>query len=75
MDLLQGTLDVLILKTLSWEPMHGYAISRWIRRRTDDVLTVEDAHLDQLLRADAYIVTRQARMPAPPKAHVSRKFN
>src|SRR5688500_5231549 len=32
MDLLQGTLDVLILKTLSWEAMHGYAISRWIRQ-------------------------------------------
>ena len=38
MDLLQGTLDVLILKTLSWDPMHGYAISRWIRQRTDNVL-------------------------------------
>jgi len=49
MDLLQGTLDVLILKTLSWEPMHGYAISRWIRHRTDDVLTVEDAALYQAL--------------------------
>jgi len=49
MDLLQGTLDVLILKTLSWEPMHGYAISRWIRQRTDNVLTVEDAALYQAL--------------------------
>ena len=49
MDLLQGTLDVLILKTLSWNPMHGYAISRWIRRTTDEVLTVEDAALYQAL--------------------------
>ena len=49
MDLLQGTLDVLILKTLSWEAMHGYAISRWIRQRTDAVLTVEDAALYQAL--------------------------
>ena len=49
MDLLQGTLDVLILKTLSWEAMHGYAISRWIRQRTDNVLTVEDAALYQAL--------------------------
>jgi transcriptional regulator len=48
-DLLQGTLDVLILKTLSWEAMHGYAISRWIRQRTDNVLTVEDAALYQAL--------------------------
>jgi PadR family transcriptional regulator PadR len=49
LDLLQGTLDVLILKTLSWGPMHGYAVSRWIRERTDDVLTVEDAALYQAL--------------------------
>jgi PadR family transcriptional regulator, regulatory protein PadR len=49
MDLLQGTLDVLILKTLSWEAMHGYAISRWIRQRTDQVLSVEDAALYQAL--------------------------
>jgi PadR family transcriptional regulator PadR len=49
LDLLQGTLDVLILKTLSWGPMHGYAVSRWIRQRTDDVLAVEDAALYQAL--------------------------
>jgi transcriptional regulator len=49
LDLLQGTLDVLILKTLSWQPMHGYAVSRWIRQRTDDVLAVEDAALYQAL--------------------------
>ena len=45
LDLLQGTLDVLIMKTLSWQPMHGYGVSRWIRERTGDVLTVEDAAL------------------------------
>jgi PadR family transcriptional regulator, regulatory protein PadR len=49
LDLLQGTLDVLILKTLSWGPMHGYAVSRWIRQRTDGVLGVEDAALYQAL--------------------------
>ena len=49
LDLLQGTLDVLILKTLSWQPMHGYGVSRWIRQRTDDVLLVEDAALYQAL--------------------------
>ncbi len=47
--LLQGTLDVLILKTLSWQPMHGYAVSRWIRARSDDALLVEDAALYQAL--------------------------
>jgi transcriptional regulator len=49
LDLLQGTLDVLILKTLSWQPMHGYAVSRWIRQRTEGVLAVEDAALYQAL--------------------------
>ena len=47
--LLQGTLDVLILKTLSWQPMHGYAVSRWIRSRSGDTLSVEDAALYQAL--------------------------
>jgi len=49
LDLLQGTLDVLILRTLTWAPMHGYGISRWIRDRTDGVLTVENAALYQAL--------------------------
>jgi transcriptional regulator len=47
--LLQGTLDVLILKTLSWQPMHGYAVSRWIRARSADALSVDDAALYQAL--------------------------
>jgi PadR family transcriptional regulator, regulatory protein PadR len=49
LDLLQGTLDVLVLRTLAWGQMHGYAVSRWIRERTDDVLRVEDAALYQSL--------------------------
>ncbi|MEJ7811506.1 MAG: PadR family transcriptional regulator [Gemmatimonadaceae bacterium] len=48
-NLLQGTVDVLILKTLSWQPMHGFAVSRWIRQRTDGVLGLEDAALYQAL--------------------------
>lgn len=49
MDVLQGTLDLLILKTLGWGPMHGYGVSRWIHERTDNVLLVEDAALYQAL--------------------------
>ncbi len=45
LDLLQGTLDVLVLKTLSWGPRHGYAVARWIERVTDDVLHVEEGSL------------------------------
>jgi PadR family transcriptional regulator, regulatory protein PadR len=50
LDLLQGTLDLLILRTLAGEPMHGYGISQWIRRRTEGTLSVQDAALYQALR-------------------------
>ncbi|HYL97368.1 MAG TPA: PadR family transcriptional regulator [Blastocatellia bacterium] len=45
MDLLQGTLDMLVLKTLSLGPMHGFAIARWIRETTDDALQLEEGTL------------------------------
>jgi PadR family transcriptional regulator PadR len=45
LDLLQGTLDLLVLKTVAWEPMHGYAVSRWISRATDDDLQIEEGAL------------------------------
>jgi PadR family transcriptional regulator, regulatory protein PadR len=44
-DLLQGTLDLIVLKTLSWGPMHGFGIARWIQRTTRDVLQVEEGSL------------------------------
>lgn len=43
--LLQGTLDLLILKTLSWGPRHGYAIARWVEQTTDDALQVQEGSL------------------------------
>jgi PadR family transcriptional regulator, regulatory protein PadR len=43
--LLQGTLELLVLKTLSWGPMHGYGIAAWIEGATDDVLRVEEGSL------------------------------
>ena len=49
MDLLQGTVDVLVLRTLAWGPMHGYAVSRWIHQRTEGVLEIEDAPLYKAL--------------------------
>jgi PadR family transcriptional regulator PadR len=42
---LQGTLDVLVLKTLSWGPMHGYGVARWLHDITDDVLQIEEGSL------------------------------
>src|SRR4051812_6620720 len=45
LDLLQGTLDLLILKTLSWGPAHGYAVARWIEQLTGEVLSVGEGSL------------------------------
>ena len=44
-DLLQGTLDLLILKTLSWGPAHGYAIARWIEQLTGNMLQIGEGSL------------------------------
>jgi transcriptional regulator len=44
-DLFTGTLDILVLKALMWGPRHGYAINKWIRERTSDVLQVNHGAL------------------------------
>ncbi len=44
-ELLQGTLDLLILKTIAAGPLHGYSIAQRIQRRSDDVLVVEEGSL------------------------------
>src|SRR3954465_16053236 len=49
LDLLPGPVGVLILKTLSWEAMHGYGIAKFIEQRSDGVLGVADAALYQPL--------------------------
>jgi transcriptional regulator len=43
--LLQGTVELLVLKALSLGPMHGYGIATWIERVTEDVLRVEEGSL------------------------------
>jgi transcriptional regulator len=43
--LLQGTLDLLVLRTLAWGPRHGYAVARWIRETSEEVILVEDRAL------------------------------
>ena len=48
-DLLYGTLNVLVLKALSWKPMHGYAISNWLRERAAGTLAIDDAALYKCL--------------------------
>lgn len=45
LQLLQGTLDLLVLRSLSWGPRHGYDVARWIQSSSDDALRVEDRAL------------------------------
>lgn len=49
LSLLQGTVGLLVLRALQKGPAHGYAVSRYIRDRTDGALTMEDAALYQAL--------------------------
>ena len=49
MPLLKGTLDPLVLKTLSWGPMHAFEIARWLEDRSAGELAIEDAALLQAL--------------------------
>ena len=44
-EVLRGTLDMLILKALTGEPTHGYAVARWIEHATDDMLRIEEGSL------------------------------
>jgi PadR family transcriptional regulator, regulatory protein PadR len=45
LEVLQGTLDILILRTLQWGPQHGHGIGQMIRAKSDDVLQVEHGSL------------------------------
>jgi transcriptional regulator len=45
LDILQGTLDVLVLRAVSWGPMHGYAVARFIRDGSDGTFRILDGAL------------------------------
>lgn len=49
LPLLKGTLDLLVLKTLSWGPMHGYGIASWLEQRSSGTLGIDDSALYQAL--------------------------
>jgi PadR family transcriptional regulator, regulatory protein PadR len=44
-ELLHGTLEVIVLKTLSWGPMHGYGIGRWIEQLSKGALKIDEGSL------------------------------
>ncbi len=49
LPLVKGTLDVLVLKALTWTPMHGFEITRWLEARSAGALGVQDSALYQAL--------------------------
>lgn len=49
LPVLKGTLDVLVLKALSWAPMHGFELTTWLEARSGQRLALEDAALYQAL--------------------------
>ena len=49
LPLVKGTLDVLVLKALSWAPMHGFEITAWLEGRSGGALGVQDSALYQAL--------------------------
>lgn len=49
LPLVKGTLDILVLKALSWTPMHGFEITRWVEARSGGTLDVRDSALYQAL--------------------------
>lgn len=70
-NVIPGTLNVLILKTLSMGPRHGYGIGKWISRTTEDVLQVEEGVLYPALHRlerDGLIAPEWRRAPSGRRA-------
>ena len=70
-ELLPGTLDMLVLKTLTAQPMHGYGIAQHIQRLSDDVLRVEEGSLYpalQRLRQKGFIKAEWGQTPNNQRA-------
>jgi transcriptional regulator len=74
-DLLHGTLDMLILRTLLWGPQHGYAIAQTIRAQSGDVLQVEAGSLYpalQRLARKGWVAGKWGQTPANQRAKFYR---
>ena len=70
-ELLRGTLDMLVLKTLSVQSLHGYAIAQHIERLSDEVLTIEQGSLYpalERLQKKGWITSKWAESPTGRKA-------
>src|ERR1051326_3111906 len=72
LELLQGTLDVMILKALSWGAMHGFGVAKWIRQTNDDVLKIAHTALYPRLDLGSLLRRRRESHSRDDPAHVSR---
>jgi PadR family transcriptional regulator, regulatory protein PadR len=86
-ELLQGTLDMLILRTLQWGPRHGHGIGQMLRSRSEDALRIEHGSLYPALhrleergwlasewrRSDANRRAKYYRLTAAGKKHLARE--
>jgi transcriptional regulator len=89
LDMLHGTLDMLILRTLQWGPQHGHGIGQAIRAQSDDLLKVETGSLYPALHrlvkrgwlkwewdlSDANQRAKYYTLTAAGKAHLAREQN
>jgi PadR family transcriptional regulator PadR len=75
LDLLRGTLDVLILKGLSWGPKHGYAVARWIEETSDSSLQVLDGALYTSLHRMEEKGWVEARWGVSPTGHRAKFYS
>jgi PadR family transcriptional regulator PadR len=74
LELLQGTLDMLILRTLQWGPQHGHGIGQAIRRQSEDLLKVETGWLKSEWRiSEANQRAKYYRLTAAGKAQLLRE--
>jgi PadR family transcriptional regulator, regulatory protein PadR len=74
MALLKGTVDVLVLKTLSWGPMHAFEITSWLEERSGGRLNVEDAALMQALHRMEERGLLSAEWGVTPKGRRARYY-
>jgi transcriptional regulator len=75
LDVLQGTLDLLILQTLQWGPQHGHGIGQSIRSRSDELLQVEHGSLYPALhrlRREGWIESEWGTTPKNQRAKFYR---
>ena len=66
LDLMHGTVDLLVLRTLAWEPMHGYGISQFVRDRTAGKIAIATSRLSPAAAEKMTARSHRKQLEAPP---------